>query len=126
MKTLEQKHILLVDDEPYLREILADEFVAQGARVSQASNVIEAWQLLTTTRFDAVISDLKMPGGDGLSLLKRIAAELTIKPRCFLCSAFHNFIAEEAKSAGVIEVFGKPFDESEILRIVAESLDTAD
>ena len=67
--------ILVVDDEPDLRELLADEFEYAGHKPFLASNGKEAYDLCTNEEFDAVISDVRMPGGDGIELLEDIETD---------------------------------------------------
>jgi len=71
----EAAHILVVDDERSLCELLEITFRKEGHRVEVASNVEAAKRKLEGALFDIVISDIKMPGGSGLDLL-RFAKEI--------------------------------------------------
>jgi CheY-like chemotaxis protein len=64
--------ILVVDDEKIKRVTLADDLTAQGHEVVTACDGREALDKLSQERFDVVVTDLKMPGIDGIELLKRI------------------------------------------------------
>ena len=66
-------HILFVDDEPALRELTAERLAELEFDVVQASNGEEAISLLDEFAFDVVITDLRMPGTDGLGVLDRLA-----------------------------------------------------
>ena len=63
--------ILIVDDERSMRKILASNLVQDGHIVTEAAGVVEATACLASNRFDAVITDQKMPDGQGLDVLAR-------------------------------------------------------
>lgn len=66
-------HVLLVDDEPDLREPLAEYLVRQGFRVSEADDASKARSLLITDMPDIALVDIMMPGEDGLSLCRHLS-----------------------------------------------------
>ena len=67
-------HILLVDDEPSIREPLSKYLDKQGFRVSDAENAALARSSLLSYNIDLVLLDIMMPGEDGLSLCRHLAA----------------------------------------------------
>ena len=67
--------ILVVDDEPDLRTLYELTLLREGYRVDAAGSLAEAWQRLEAQRFDAVITDMRLPDGLGLELLHRVAAQ---------------------------------------------------
>src|SRR5574337_835734 len=73
-------HILVVDDERSICELLEITFRKQGHRVEVASSVEAAKRRLESMIFDVVVSDVRMPGSSGVDLLK-LAKE--ISPDCF-------------------------------------------
>lgn len=64
--------LLIVDDEEEIRKSLARHYEFEGYSVSTAKNGIEALKLMEESRFEVVITDIKMPEMDGLELLKAI------------------------------------------------------
>ena len=62
-------HILIVDDERFVRDSLVEMLSAEGFRVTTASSGSEALKRLAAESFDAIVSDLRMQKGDGLQLL---------------------------------------------------------
>ncbi|NWJ27506.1 response regulator [Rhizobium sp. RM] len=75
-----QSTVLIVEDEPLLRMVLADTLLGEGFDVVETANVLEAIAVLGQTKIDAVITDIDMPGGlSGLDLAKMIStARMTI------------------------------------------------
>jgi two-component system, OmpR family, response regulator len=68
-------HILVVDDDREIRDLLARFLRKHGFRVDGAADGREMWRLLEAGRFDLIILDLMLPGEDGLSLCRRLRAQ---------------------------------------------------
>ncbi|ETR80492.1 2-component regulator [Chlamydia pneumoniae B21] len=66
------KNILVVDDEPLLRDFLSELLTSQGFIPDTAENLRNALQMIRTRDYDLVISDMSMPDGSGLDLIKII------------------------------------------------------
>ena len=64
--------ILIVEDEPKLREVLSDFFCSRGEHAFQARDGIEALALMEEQEFDAVLLDIMMPKLDGLSVCRAV------------------------------------------------------
>ena len=64
--------ILLIDDEPSIREPLTEYLTAQGFAVTAAASAAEARSVLRAQSIDLVVSDIMMPGEDGLSLTRHL------------------------------------------------------
>jgi CheY-like chemotaxis protein len=114
--------ILVVDDEPDLREILADEFRFVDAEVFEASNGVEALAIYNREKPGAVVSDIRMPGGDGVTLAKAVKMQDPVGSRVFLITGFADLTAEQAYDFGVEGFFTKPFHLEEIREAVIGSL----
>ncbi len=99
--------ILLCDDEPLLRETLADDLEEAGHRVELASDGAEALGLLARNRYDCVVSDLAMPGADGL---KVIAAAREKGTDAVMITGHGSIgVAVDAMRAGAFDFLEKPF-----------------
>jgi CheY-like chemotaxis protein len=108
------KVILVVDDEADLREILREELMFEGAEVYEAANGREAMEQLSKRSFDAVLSDLRMPGGDGAALARQIREKDPSKPIIILITGFADLHSEEAFGLGVDGYVTKPFHLEEL------------
>ena len=64
------REVLIIDDEPLMRLSILDALTAEGYDVHEASNGKEGIEKLKSGRFDLVITDLKMPGSDGISVVQ--------------------------------------------------------
>lgn len=121
---LKGKVILTVDDETDIREILIEELQGVGATVVGAENGQKAMEILRQQSFDAVISDFKMPYGNGLWLMQEINKEFKMKPKLFLFTGSNDGAMEVMRNLGVIEVFIKPFNIDYMIKAVSESLNS--
>ena len=89
-------HILVVDDEPDLRTLYELTLLREGYRVDAAGTLGDALQMLEQRRFDAVITDMRLPDGLGLDLLQRMTAQQRPE-RCVVMTAYGS--AENAVEA---------------------------
>ena len=122
MKKLSGKTILVVDDEPDLREIMTEEFECAGANVLTAENGTVAFEMIKTQNPDAVVSDVRMPGGDGFELLanaKKLASE---RPVILLITGFSDYSIQQAYDAGAAGIFSKPCDFDALIDSVSKAL----
>ncbi|MDD5542083.1 MAG: sigma-54 dependent transcriptional regulator [Acidobacteriia bacterium] len=121
--TAGQGSILVVDDEGRQREILQAILEDEGYAVTTAVSGEQALRVMKNSRFDLVLTDLKMPGISGIKLLEEISsADPTIT--VILITA-HGSIesAVEATKKGVFKYLTKPFDKAELLTVVTEVFD---
>jgi two-component system, NtrC family, response regulator HydG len=110
--------ILIVDDELNMRRILAANLTADRHTITEASGVVEATAHLTANRFDAVITDQKMPDGEGLDVLAR-AKEVDPAVAVVLLTAFATVeLAVESMRQGAFDFITKPF-QPDVVRATA-------
>jgi DNA-binding NtrC family response regulator len=108
------KNILIAEDEKTLREGLTQAFSEGGFKVSEAANGREALDKLERQVFDLVVTDLKMPGCDGMEVLKR-ARSLNEQTMVIIMTAFGTVDgAVEAIKEGAYDYIQKPFSIDEL------------
>lgn len=114
--------VLVVDDEPQIREIISEHFEIFGFEVTQAPNGREAWVILQSQPFQIVVSDIHMPNGDGFELLRNIKANNPEIPKVFFISGHIGGNVEDMYDQGVDGIFEKPFDASTLRNSIKKSL----
>ncbi len=115
--------ILIVDDERHLRKVLAIMLTSAGYEAEEASSGEEGLKKIAERRFDAVISDIRMPGLDGLSLLARIKETEPDLPVIMITAFASVESAVEAMKAGASDYVSKPFNEEQILIVLDKVLE---
>jgi two-component system response regulator GlrR len=114
--------ILLVDDDPDLLRLLSMRLAAAGYRVAAVASAEEALVKLAMERPQLVVSDVQLPGKDGLALFDAIRAQHPSLPVILLTA--HGTIpdAVEATARGVYTYLTKPFDGKALLDTIAQAL----
>ena len=125
MKSIEDTNLLIVDDEEGIRKSLGVEFELEGYNIFTASSGNEAFEIIKNENIHFVISDIRMPDGDGVSLLKKIKDEYKNLPFVLLITGFAEFTREEALEKGAVDLMLKPPSVELLLRhieVVRENL----
>jgi two-component system, NtrC family, response regulator PilR len=122
MTAAESLPLLVVDDEPDLCVLYELTLVREGYAVETAQTVAEAWELLSTRRFAALITDMRLPDGTGLELLQRL--EQAGRPeKTIVITAYGSAEnAVEALKAGAYDYLSKPVDLKQFRAVVASAL----
>lgn len=112
--------LLLVDDEPGVRESVKEYLEESGFTVQVASNATDAWQMVQQKTPDLVISDVMMPQVDGYQFLKQLRDDPRFKslPVVFLTARGMTSDRIQGYQAGVDAYLPKPFDPDELIAIV--------
>jgi DNA-binding NtrC family response regulator len=105
--------VLIVDDEPLLREIIAFNIADEGYTVLQASGGFEALELIEKETIHLVITDMRMPSGTGEDLLRALLVKDS-KPKVILMSGACELTKENAIELGALDFLFKPFDIKDI------------
>ena len=115
-------NILVIDDEPDLRTLYELTLLREGYRVEAAGSVSEAWQHLEAAHFDAVITDMRLPDGQGMEIIHRIQKNQRSE-RCVVMTAYGSAEnAVEALKAGAFDYLTKPVDLKQFRAVVASAV----
>lgn len=112
--------VLLVDDEPGLREAVQAYLEDSGFTVRTAGNASEGWELLQQSTPDVLISDIMMPQVDGYQFLQQVREDVRFKglPVVFLTARGMTSDRIQGYQAGCDAYLPKPFDPEELVAIV--------
>jgi CheY-like chemotaxis protein len=114
------RRILIVDDEIELAEIIKETFQEEGILADSCASGREALVALGQNRYDAVLTDIKMPKMDGLDLLKEIKSKPN-SPAVVLMSAYEALAIEDLHHQGASDFIPKPFSSRDALRLVSRA-----
>ena len=116
-------NLLIVDDEPGMRQLLSHVFGREGHAVRAAEDGAKALELLRQEPADLIISDVKMPDMNGIELLRRLR-EFSPDAAVVMMTAFATVeTAREAFKLGADDFIQKPFDVDELKVIVSKALE---
>ncbi|MEE4204418.1 MAG: response regulator [Halieaceae bacterium] len=116
--------LLVVDDDEAVLEILEECFEDEGYGVATAQSGREAVNVIAKGHIDLVLSDVRMPNGDGYFLLESIRHEDPAIPFIFM-TGFSDRTAEEALRLGANAYFEKPVQLDKLLETIEEQLNQA-
>jgi two-component system, response regulator, stage 0 sporulation protein F len=111
---LDKNKVLIVDDQNGIRILLMEVFSSEGYNTFQASNGKLALEIVRNDEPDLVLLDMKIPGMDGLEILKHIKA-INKEIKVIMMTAYGELdMIKEATDHGALMHFTKPFDIDEI------------
>lgn len=116
------ENILIVDDQKGIRLLLNEVFSKEGYNIYQASNGLEALNILDSKAVDCILLDMKIPGMNGIEILKRIRGKNLETPVFMMTAYEEQEIINEANLLGVIRYFTKPFNIFDIIKEVNQVL----
>jgi DNA-binding NtrC family response regulator len=110
--------VLIVDDEAAQRKIIASILKSSGHTIYEAPSVDEALQQIAENRPEVVLTDLKMPGKSGLTLVEE-TAQLPLPPEVVVVTAFGTVeTAVRAMRSGAYDYLNKPLEREELLLVI--------
>ena len=114
--------LLVVDDEPDLRTLYELTLLREGYDVDSAGSVEEAWARLGERSYNAVITDMRLPDGNGMDLLRRLEAAKRPEKTIVITAYGSAENAVEALKAGAFDYLTKPVDLRQFRSVVASAL----
>ncbi len=114
--------VLVVDDEPHVRNLLRQQMVQCGYDVVEATDGLDAIRQLTADTFDLVIADIVMPERDGLEVIMFLRKEQPHVKIIAVSAPGNELYLSSAKGLGAARVFAKPFELADITDAAEELL----
>ena len=122
MTTSPHPRLLVVDDEPDLRTLYELSLVREGYDVECASTVTEAWAMLQNQPYQLLITDMRLPDGTGLDLLRKLEQAGRHEKAVVITAYGSAENAVEALKAGAYDYLTKPVDLKQFRAVVASAL----
>lgn len=119
---MKYKKVLVVDDQYGIRLLLKEVFSKDKLHYFQAENGTKALEIISAEKPDLILLDMKMPGMDGLELLRHIR-ELNMGAKVIMMTAYGELdMVAQASELGALSHFTKPFDIEELRSEVIKQL----
>jgi len=115
-------HLLIVDDEANTLASLSRAFRLEGHEATVCDNAARALELATTQPFDLILSDVVMPGKDGLALLEELKTQGVTTPVVMMSGQAHIEMAVRATRLGALDFLEKPISTDKLLLTVENAL----
>lgn len=122
LSTTTKGRLLIIDDESELREVLTALLEESVSEIQLAANGLEGIDLLKNQKFDAVLSDEKMPKKSGLEVLKWMRENGLQIPFIIHTGYGQKEMVLEARKLGVYAFIDKPWDERALIKTVQEAV----
>ena len=113
-KKLDKKHILVVDDDQKIKELISQYLIEQDFIVTTAESSAEAKDRMELFSFDLIVLDIMMPGQDGLDLTREIRLKTDL-PRILLTAKGDPSDRIKGLELGADDYVPKPFEPKELL-----------
>ncbi len=112
------KHILVVDDDTSLNQLLEKFLSEEGYKVDVAIDGVNAQTLLQRNGYDVTVLDNYLPKMNGIDVLRYIKKE-NLSTKCIMITAVNEHVlAQEARSAGADAVLAKPFEVDRLMALI--------
>jgi signal transduction histidine kinase/FixJ family two-component response regulator len=122
-KLAQKSVILIVDDEQIILNIASDVLIGEGYTIETSQNPLEALERIKNEKFDFLLTDIKMPHMDGMTLAKEAQKVDSNLGTIFMTGYASLDTAKEAIKAGAYDYIMKPFELAELRRGVAKAVE---
>jgi two-component system response regulator PilR (NtrC family) len=117
------KHVLIIDDEPDICELIEITLMRMGLSTRSAMNLADAYRLVEAEHFDLCLTDMRLPDGDGIEMVEYIQQQHPEIPIAVITAHGNMELAVKALKAGAFDFVSKPVD-IQILRNLVSSATT--
>lgn len=122
---MQEKSVLVVDDELLIRDLLYDFFQEKGLKVSVADSGLAALDKLSKQQFDVLVVDLKMPSMDGLEFVREVRKKKIQTPVVIITGFPSLETALDALRQRVYDYIIKPFNVNQLFATVRKAAEAA-
>lgn len=119
---MNKKRVLIIDDEPDIRELLAITLARMNIDTELAENVATAKEKLNSQTFNLCLTDLRLPDGSGLDIVQDIQKHTPELPVAVITAHGSMDIAIDAMKAGAFDFLNKPIDLSSLRKLIESAL----
>lgn len=116
------KSVLIVDDEELLREVFRESFEDHGFQVDEAGNGEEGLKKMNETKYDLVLSDIRMPVCNGIDMYRKMQETGFDELPVILITGYSDYDVSQLMSLGVSKVFFKPINYSKLFDFIENKL----
>ena len=117
-----KKRILMIDDDPQMHRIVGLYLKNQPFKLESVTSARMALHKLEEQRYDLILSDIQMPGMDGIELIKTIKEKFPDMPVMVLSAYGSDQFEKELGELSHLRVVAKPFDQSTLVRVILDIL----
>ena len=121
-----QEQVWIVDDDSAIRWVIEKSLASANIRCSSFASADSLWQALEVEQPSVIVSDVRMPGTDGISLLERLQRHFPKLPVIIMTAHSDLDSAVSAYQAGAFEYLAKPFDVDDVIALVERALAHSD
>ncbi|MGH8120123.1 MAG: response regulator, partial [Gammaproteobacteria bacterium] len=118
----ENKNVWIVDDDKSIRWVLEKALSMEGILITSFSEPGQVMEKIARVKPDVIISDIRMPGMDGISLLEKIKQQAPTVPVIIMTAYSDLDRAVAAFREGAFEFLSKPFDVDEVVSLVKRAI----
>lgn len=122
MSAYRDKIVLIIDDEPAMLEIVEIFVTDLGAKACLAPDGLTALKILQTQPVSLILSDIKMPGLNGLDLMRKLNAQCINVPVVYLSGYSDRDLVLRALRLGALDFISKPFRQAEFAKVLRRAL----
>jgi len=122
VRAKQKNRVLVVDDEPEIREIITAHIEYLGYEADRADNGRDGFAMLQQNNYDVIISDLMMPELTGMQLLEKVKSYGLDIPFVFLSAFSNSDLSLKALNLGAFDYLKKPFDAGDFRILIREAM----